>query len=260
MSTLLYAVEGAVATITLNRPQVLNALDEPMIMRLREACEQARGDSSVRAIVLAGNGPAFMAGGDVTLFHAHLSRLPQIVERLARELHFAILALRRAPKPVIAAVHGACAGAGVSLVAAADLAIAADDAQFMLAYSKLGTSPDGGSTYFLPRLLGSRKALELMLLSEAFDAATALSFGLVNRVVPSSDLAAGTHALAHRLAQGPTFAYAQTKRLVESSFEHSIETQLEAETQAFARCAGTADLAEGVRAFVGKRKPAFGGT
>ena len=257
--TLIYTVVDGVATITLNRPHVMNALDAHMIGRLREVCESARDDATVRVIVLRGNGPAFMAGGDVALFHANLPQLPALVEKLARELHHAIEALRDAPKPVLASVHGAVAGAGVSLLVAADLAIAAADTKITLAYSKIGTSPDGGSTYFLPRMVGMRKALELMLLSDPIDAQAALDIGLVNWVVPSAELATATDKIASRLATGPTLAYGETKALVNRTFERSLEAQLEAETQAFARSAASRDLAEGVTAFVEKRKPRFEG-
>ena len=181
--TLAYSVADGVATIVLNRPHVMNALDADMIKRLSAVCEEARDDSAIRVIVMRGNGPAFLAGGDVALFHANLPTLPAMVEKLAGELHHAIVALREAAKPVLASVHGAVAGAGVSLLAAADLAIAAADTTFTLAYSKIATSPDGGSTYFLPRIVGTRKALELMMLSDTFDAPTALDLGLVNWVV-----------------------------------------------------------------------------
>ena len=257
--TLLYSVTDSIATITLNRPQVMNALDAEMIVRLRAVCERARDDAAVRAVVLRGNGPAFLAGGDVALFHANLPRLPEMIEKLAGELHYAILALRHAPKPVLASVHGAVAGAGISLLAAADLAVAAADTKFTLAYSKIATSPDGGSTYFLPRLVGYRKALELALLSETFDADTALALGLVNWVVTSAELAAKTEKIAHRLASGPTVAFGETKALINQSFERPLEAQLVAEVQAFVRCARTHDLAEGVTAFVEKRKPNFKG-
>ena len=257
--TLSYAVAEGVATITLNRPQVMNALDADMIGRLRVVCEEARDDAAVRVILLRGNGPAFLAGGDVGLFHANLAGLPALVEKLAGELHHAIVALREAPKPVLACVHGAVAGAGVSLLAAADLAIAAADAKFTLAYSRIATSPDGGSTYFLPRILGMRKALELMLLADTFDAPAALDVGLVNWVVPAAELAAETAKIARRLASGPTVAYGETKALVNRTFERTLTAQLAAEAHAFARCAATQDLAEGVTAFVQKRKPEFKG-
>jgi 2-(1,2-epoxy-1,2-dihydrophenyl)acetyl-CoA isomerase len=254
-----YDVADGIATIVLDRPQVMNALDADMIRRLRAVCEAARDDSTARVIVLRGNGPAFLAGGDVALFHANLPQLPALVGKLAAEFHHAIVALREAAKPVLASVHGAVAGAGVSLLAAADLAIAAADTKFTLAYSKIATSPDGGSTYFLPRIVGTRKALELMMLSDNFDAATALDLGLVNWLVPAPELAAATAKIARRLASGPTVAYGETKALVNRTFERPLTSQLDAETQAFARCAATRDLAEGVTAFVEKRKPEFNG-
>jgi 2-(1,2-epoxy-1,2-dihydrophenyl)acetyl-CoA isomerase len=257
--TLIYTVAEGVATIVLNRPQVMNAMDADMIKRLRDVCEEARDDAAVRVIVLRGNGPAFLAGGDVALFHANLLTLPAMVEKLAGELHHAIVALREAAKPVLASVHGAVAGAGVSLLAAADLAIAAADTKFTLAYSKIAASPDGGSTYFLPRIVGTRKALELMLLADSFDAQSALDLGLVNWVVPASELAAATDKIVQRLVNGPTLAYGETKALVNRTFERPLTAQLAAEAQAFARCARTQDLAEGVTAFVKKRKPEFKG-
>ena len=257
--TVLYSIADGVATITLNRPQVMNALDLGMIQALRAAAERCAGDASARAVVVRGNGPAFLAGGDVSVFRAHLPSLPQLVREGARELHHAIGALRRAPKPVLASVHGAVAGAGVSLLAAADVAIAADDAKFTLAYSRIGTSPDGGATWALPRLIGPRRALELMLLSDPVDARTALQYGLVNWITDASRLAADTAAIANRLATGATLALAETKRLVYEGQDSPLAAQLEAEAEAFARCAGTRDFAEGVTAFVEKRKPEFKG-
>jgi 2-(1,2-epoxy-1,2-dihydrophenyl)acetyl-CoA isomerase len=256
---LVYSVEGAVATIAFNRPQVINALDAETIFALRAACERARDDAAVRVIVLRGNGPAFVAGGDIGWFHANLDGMAVLVPEMAAELHRAVLALREAAQPVIASVHGAVAGAGMSLLAAADLAIAADETKFSMAYSAIGTSPDGGSTWFLPRLVGARRAMELLLLPEPFDAATAQRFGLVNRVVPAAELEAATAALAKRLAAGPTQAYAETKALVNRSFDTSLVAQLDAEAAAFGRCAATRDFAEGVTAFVGKRKAKFEG-
>ncbi|MBM3359469.1 MAG: enoyl-CoA hydratase [Betaproteobacteria bacterium] len=257
--SVLYSVAGAVATITLNRPQVMNALDAAMIVQLRAACERVEHDAVVRAVVLRGVGAAFLAGGDVTVFRANRERLPKVVGELAGELHHAILALRRAPKPVLASVHGAVAGAGVSLMAAADLAIAAKETKFTLAYTRIGASPDGGSTYFLPRLVGLRKALELVLLSDTFDAETALKLGLVNWVVNVEMLGAETERIAGRLAHGATAAFAEAKRLLNQSYDQPLAAQLAAEAEAFARCAATHDFREGVAAFVEKRKPDFKG-
>jgi len=257
--SVLYAAADGVATITLNRPRVMNALDGDMIRRLRAVCEEVERDAGVRAAVIRGAGPAFLAGGDVSVFHANLPCMADLIREVAGELHHAILALRRAPKPVLASVHGPVAGAGVSLMAAADLAVAADDATFTLAYSRLGGSPDGGATCHLPRLVGQRKALELMLLSDTIDARTALELGLVNRVVGAGDLGAESERIARRLARGPTRAFAETKQLVNGSFERTLAAQLAAEVEAFARCAVTDDFAEGVSAFVEKRKPDFKG-
>ena len=181
-----------------------------------------------------------MAGGDVSVFHSHLQELPELIVRWGREMHFAFLALRRMGKPVLASVHGAVAGAGFSLMCAADLAIAATDTRFTLAYANIGANPDGGSTHFLPRLIGYRKAMELALLPERFDAETARSLGLVNWVVAGDKLAEETAKIAQRLAAGPTKAYAEAKRLMNQSLATSIETQMEEELFAFSRCARTA--------------------
>jgi 2-(1,2-epoxy-1,2-dihydrophenyl)acetyl-CoA isomerase len=250
---------GGVATIALNRPAVYNAMDDEMITGFRVAAEAIRDDASVRCVVLRGEGPAFLAGGDVALFHQNIDELPALIQRLARELHFGVLALRRMAKPVLASVHGSVAGAGLSLLAACDLAIAAEGTKFTMAYSRIATSPDGGGTFFLARTLGLKKAMELALLSDVFDVTTARDLGIVNWVVPAADLGAETDRVARRLATGPTVCYGETKRLLEQALAQSLETQLEAEVQAFARCARTEDLREGVAAFVAKRKPAFKG-
>lgn len=256
---ILYKLADGVATITLNRPQVMNALNAEMIVRLREVCEQAEHDDSARVILLRGAGPAFLAGGDVATFHANLKRMPELVPDMAGELHRAILALRRAFKPVVASVHGAVAGAGMSLIAAADIVIAAADTRFTMAYSKIGTSPDGGSTYFLPRLIGYQRAMELMLLSETVEADTLCRMGLVNRVVAASELEGKTRELIACLAAGPTRAYGETKALANQAHDRSLAEQLDAEAQAFARCAASRDFAEGVTSFVEKRTPLFKG-
>lgn len=251
-------VEGAVATIALNRPHVMNAMDGEMMQQLRPIAEAVENDSSIRAVVLRGEGAAFMAGGDVAVFHQHLAELPELIVTWGREMHAAFLALRRMGKPVLASVHGAVAGAGFSLMCAADLAVAAADTRFTLAYANIGASPDGGSTYFLPRLAGYKKTMEMIMLPDRFDAETARLHGLVNWVVPNEELAAQTARIAQRLAAGPTRAYAEAKRLVNQSLD-ALGAQMEEELQAFSRCARGGDLKEGVTAFVEKRKPAFKG-
>ncbi len=258
-SKLLVDIRDHIATLTFNRPQVRNAMDYDLMIALKANTEAILDDANVRAVIIRGAGGAFMAGGDISQFHESIDSLPQLITKEAREFHYSILALRRMAKPVLAVIEGPCAGAGMSMMAACDLAIASNDAMFTLAYSNLGASPDGGSSYFLPRLLGYRKALELAMLPDRFDAATALNIGLVNWAVPSAELEARVATIAKRLANGPTIAFAKTKALMNQSLDMSIEAQLEAEVQAFAECAHTSDLREGVMAFVEKRKPAFTG-
>ena len=252
------SVANGIATIALNRPHVMNAMDGEMMRQLRPVTESVEKDPAVRAVVLRGEGAAFMAGGDVAVFHQHLAELPELIVTWGREMHAAFLALRRMGKPVLASVHGAVAGAGFSLLCAADLAIAAVDTRFTLAYTNIGASPDGGSTYFLPRLVGYKTTMEMIMLPDRFDAETARQHGLVNWVVPNEKLVAETLRIAQRLAAGPTRAYAEAKRLVNQSLD-PLEAQMEQELQAFSRCARTADLKEGVTAFVEKRKPVFKG-
>lgn len=259
MSGMLYALNEGVATITFNRPAVMNALDVEMIRAFRASCERAAADAEARVIVLRGAGPAFVAGGDVEMFRDKLAAMATLVPELAADLHHGILALRRAPQPVIAAVHGAVAGAGFSIMLACDLVLAAAGTQFSLAYSRIGTSPDGGATWFLPQLTGYQKAMELMLLADTADADAMWQLGVVNRVVAAGQLAAETEKLARRLAAGPTRAYAETKALANRAMHAGLAAQLDAEALAFARCAKTEDFVEGITAFTDKRKPQFQG-
>jgi 2-(1,2-epoxy-1,2-dihydrophenyl)acetyl-CoA isomerase len=253
----LYALADGIATITFNRPRVMNALDAPSIAAFRAASERAAGDSAVRVVVLRGAGPAFLAGGDVASFKENLPQASATVIELAGALHAGIVALRRAPKPVIASVHGAVAGAGMSIMMACDLIVAAEGTQCSMAYSRIATSPDGGASWFLPRALGYQKAMELLLLSDAVDVTALQVLGMIDRVVAPADLEAATIALARRLAAGPAIAYAETKALVNRSQAQQLGGHLEAEAAAFARCAAHADFAEGVTAFVEKRKAVF---
>lgn len=257
--SVLLRVEDGIGTLSFNRPQVMNAMDGEMMIQFRAAAELLQNDAAVRVVVVRGEGPGFIAGGDVGVFRRHLAELPELIVRWGREMHFAVQALRRMGKPVLASVHGACAGAGFSILCAADLAVAADDARFSLAYANIGASPDGGSSWFLPRLVGYKKAMELTLLPDLFDAETAKAHGLLNWVVPAAQLAQETARIARRLANGPTRAYAEAKRLLHDSPGRSMETQMEEELFAFARCARTADFADGVAAFVEKRRPNFKG-
>ena len=263
MADLEMSVDGGIATLTMNRPEARNALSMEMRGRMDELFHQIEFDDSVRCVVLTGAGDHFMAGGDVKGFHGRLAETP--AERgthfraKIHSLHPAIVAMRRMPKPVIASLRGAAAGFGLSLALATDLAIAAEDAFFTLAYCLIGTSPDGGSSYHLPRIVGLRKAMEIALLGERFDAETAQRLGLVNWVVPADDLEAETAKLAARLASGPGHALGQTKALLNASLDNPLEAQLALEAESFAACAATRDFAEGVTAFVEKRPAKFQG-
>ena len=250
-----------IAWATLNRPKQMNAFSDQMRDDLIAFLSNVEHDPSVRCVVLRGAGNHFMAGGDIKSFTEYMA-----LDAAARRAHFEstchamhpiIYLLRRMPKPVLASVNGACAGLGFSLVLASDLAIAADNAFFTLAYTKLGTSPDGGSTYFLPRALGMKRAMELAVLSDRIEASDAERLGVVNRVVPAAELAQETAKLAERLAKGATQAIARTKLLLNQSLDSSLESQLQAEGIGFGACAATADMVEGVNAFLEKRAPDF---
>ena len=261
--TVLLAIENGVATITLNRPKVLNAIDSAMMAGLQAALDRIESDAASRVVLLRGAGAGFMAGGDIKFFTELIGMPPaersRRFEEFIHHVHPLIVRMQRLGQPLLASVHGAVAGFGMSLLMACDLAIAADDSFYTLAYCHIGTSPDGGSTFFLPRSVGMKRAMQIALLGERFDAKTALDWGLVNWVVPAAELPARTAALAQRLAQGPAQAYAGTKRLLQRSLGAAIESQLQAEMESFARCSATEDFVEGVNAFVAKRAPRFAG-
>jgi 2-(1,2-epoxy-1,2-dihydrophenyl)acetyl-CoA isomerase len=262
---ILVSVTDGVATITLNRPAVLNALNNALSLALIEALNGAGKDSAVRVIVIKGAGDAFMAGGDVGYFHRKLGEFPDraqfrpvIVAMIEHAQELARI-LRTIPKPVIAAVHGGCAGFGLSLMLACDLAIAADNAKFTLAYIHLATTPDGGASFHLPRMVGQKRAAEIALLGDRFGAAEAERWGLVNRVVPLAELEATVAKLAGRMAKGPALAYARTKALLNATDTNGLQEQLAAETESFASSALTDDFAAGVAAFVEKKPAVFNG-
>jgi 2-(1,2-epoxy-1,2-dihydrophenyl)acetyl-CoA isomerase len=252
---------GGVLEIVLNRPEILNALNGEMLAELTAAIAAAAEDRAARVVLLRGAGSHFMAGGDIRMFGELIRLAPEERRRALYEivggLHPLVTALRQMPKPVVAAVQGAAAGFGLSLVLAADLAIAAEDAVFSAGYINIATTPDGGMTAHLPRTVGLKRAAELMLLGDRFDAHQALEWGIVNRLVRADAIESEGWALAARLAAGPGEAQARTKALLQASLGAMLDAQLQRETENFAICAATDDFAEAVTAFLDKRKPNF---
>jgi 2-(1,2-epoxy-1,2-dihydrophenyl)acetyl-CoA isomerase len=252
--------DSGIVTITLNRPEKLNALVGYMRRDLAEALEEAASDPDVRVIVLTGAGRAFCAGGDVNFMAELVAR--NDAEEFARLLGAArrvVLAIRHMSKPVIASIEGVCAGAGFNLALACDLRIASAAATFSQSFVRLGFHPDWGGTYFLPRLVPSNIACELFFLGDAIDAARAFTLGLVNFVVASEDLTTETRKLAERLRDGAAVPIAAAKHAVYTSERDTLEQMLQYEVDAQLRCFASEDGREGVRAFLEKRPPRFSG-
>ena len=263
MPDLLVDIQDNIATLTFNRAEARNALSLEMRAQLRDALHEVEQDRRVRCVVMRGAGGHFMAGGDVKSMASMIEEAPQTIRNTfvnrIHDLHPIMFAMRRMPKPVIASVAGAAAGAGVSMALACDLVVADANAFFTLAYCHIGTSPDGSASFHLPRAVGIKKAMEIALLGDRFDAAQALAIGMINFVAAAGTLEAETDKLTRRLAAGPTHVYGNTKRLLYRSLENEFEAQLQLEAETFADCASRADFREGVRAFVEKRQAKFTG-
>ncbi|MBI4562786.1 MAG: enoyl-CoA hydratase [Candidatus Rokubacteria bacterium] len=257
--TLLVEIKDQVGTITLNRPEAYNALNLTLGREFFAATLELDENPEVRCIVVTGAGKAFCAGGDVKDFGENIPRIGVLLKELTTYLHGAVSRLARSPKPVIMGVNGIAAGGGLSLALSGDLVVAAESARFTMAYSKIGATPDGSASYFLPRLIGLRRALELHYTNRVLTAREALEWGMVNRVVPDLEFAEALRALARELAQGPTLAFGGAKLLFHQSTHESLETQMELEAQAIARCGHTEDFRNGVTAFAQKRSPTFKG-
>ncbi len=255
-STVNFELADGVAMVTLNRPDQANTMNLQFGRDLKAAAARCRTEQGVRAVILTGAGKAFSFGGDLGgMMQGAANGIEEYLRELTLDLHAAIQVFTRLDAPVIAAVNGTAAGAGVGLVAMADLAIAAESAKFSLAYTGVGLTPDGSTSYFLPRTIGRKRALELVLTNRALSAAEALEWGLVNKVVADADLMGETQKLAGRLAAGPLKAFGHAKRLMQSNA--SLEAQLEDESRTIARQAMSAEANEGINAFLGKRKPVF---
>ena len=233
--TITLDVAEGIATITLNRPEAYNALSLTLGRELFGAVLEVDEDPAVRCVVLTGAGKAFCGGGDVKEFTQSLPRIGILLKELTTFIHGVVSRLVRTPKPVITAVNGVAAGGGLALALAGDLVIAAESAQFTMAYSRIAATPDGSSTYWLPRLCGIRRAMELFYTNRVLTAKDAVEWGLATRAVPDAEFPAAVRALAAELAQGPTLALGRGKRLLHLSTTESLETQMEHESQAIAQ-------------------------
>jgi len=259
-NTLKFDVTDQVATITFARPEAANSLSLEMSEELHAVATHCASNADIRAVLLTGEGKMFCAGGDVIGFHGQGDGMSEHMRGMTTTLHAAVSRFMRMDAPLIVAVNGTAAGAGMSLSLIGDIVFAAESAKFTMAYSKIGFSPDGSSTFFLPRLVGMRKAKELALLNPVLSAAQACDLGLVTEVVADDQLMETAGACAAKLAQGPTKAHGEIKRLFADSLNNTLETQMEYETRAIAGLAGsTEDAKGGVAAFVAKEKYTFQG-
>jgi enoyl-CoA hydratase/carnithine racemase len=264
LATMQIEVEGEIGTLTLNRPDSLNAMSPELIGELVLAAGWLADRAELRGLIVTGAGRAFSSGGDVNWFKKGVDEadfdLPADVRRRAEVLHQAIVDFRRIPYPVIAAVNGVAAGAGFSLALMCDLRIASTEAAFVCAYGRIGASPDGGMTYFLPRVVGPAKALELLLNDPVLDGEGALEMGLVSKVVPADALMTEARAKAEKLAAKAPHYVRMAKLLVGQSLENSLTDHLQIERHGIADSMATDDLREGVTAFFEGREPTFRGS
>jgi 2-(1,2-epoxy-1,2-dihydrophenyl)acetyl-CoA isomerase len=250
---------AGVARLTLARPDTGNALDMDMAESLERAVGTLEHTDGLRALLIRAEGRSFTVGGDLRYLADRLDRLPEHVDALLDSYHAMLPRLAALPVPVVAAVQGAAVGGGLGLVWAADVVLAADDLRIVTAFDKLGLSGDGGSSWHLPRMLGLRRAQQLLLGGRAVEAAEALDWGLVSRVVPRARLNEEAEAEIARWAAAPTYAYGRAKRLLLESFDAGYADHLQAERAAMADCAARADVVEGVTAFLDRRRPTFTG-
>jgi 2-(1,2-epoxy-1,2-dihydrophenyl)acetyl-CoA isomerase len=256
---LVFEVKDGVGLIRLNRPEDGNAITLEMANELLDAALRCDEDPEVRAVVLTGSGKMFCAGGDLRAFAAQGAGASLYMKQVTQVFHAAISRLNWMAAPVIGAINGTAAGGGLSLALATDIALAAESAKFTMAYTKVGLVPDGASTYFLARLVGLRRAKEMVLLNPVLSAQQALEWGLINRVVADDLVLPAALETAQQLAKGPTRSFGAAKRLILSGATESLESQMERESRAIAAMVGSADGREGIAAFLGKRTPEFTG-
>lgn len=255
--TLFLEKSGPIATITLNRPDAANGINPQLALELADAALDVDKDENIRCVILTANGKFFCAGGDLKSMTGDRVTVSKTLKNMADNLHRATSTFARMPKPIIIAVNGTAAGAGFSIALTGDLVISSDKAKFTMAYTAAGLSPDGSSSYYLPRLIGLRRTAELMITNRVLSAEEAQNWGMINQVVPAEDLMKTTTELAEKLAQGPTNAYGSVKKLLNMSFNNSLEAQMEIEGRYISQHAADDHGQEGISAFLEKRKPNF---
>jgi 2-(1,2-epoxy-1,2-dihydrophenyl)acetyl-CoA isomerase len=254
-----YDVTDGVATIELDRPEAGNAIDPTMVEDLDEATFRAAHDPAVRAVLVRGTGRSLSVGGDLAYFTRHADDIPARLREIIDRYHVTLDRLATLEAPVVCAVHGALAGGGLGLAHVADIVVAADDSRFAVGYGAIGLASDGANSWYLPRLVGMRRAQEMFLLNRVLTGPEALDAGLVTEVVPAAELAARARELATTLAAGPTRAFGHMKRLLLASQDTDLADQLAEETRRMTASGGTDDAREGITAFVGHRRPDFRG-
>jgi len=254
---ILFEKQGAIARIGLNRADAANGIDSLLASELKQAAQQCDADPQLKVVILSASGRFFCAGGDLKEMLSHGDEIGAAAQALADDFHAAISTLSRMQAVLIIAVNGVAAGGGFSLALIGDLVLAAESASFTMAYTRAGLCPDGASSHFLPRLVGLRKAQELMLCNPTLDAREACEIGLVTRVVADQDLVAEADRLANELAAGARLSGAYVRKLLKASSGNDLETQMALEGQLLSQCAASPDGREGIQAFVDKRKPDF---
>ncbi len=258
LKTLKVTIVNDVAYLSFNRPLQMNTYNFEMSQELPDCVESLAEDKSIKVVVLTGEGNVFMAGGDIDLLKNAITENKEHTAAAIASLHESVTSLQNMDKLVIAAVNGACAGAGISLMLCADLAYVAEGTKFNTAYLNLGLSPDGGLTYFLPRVVGHKKALELILLAEPFWAKDAMELGLVNKVLPKETFMSDVQNIAKQIAAKPFTAVTNIKKLMGQTWQSNLEKQLNDEKTSFIDCTQTSDFQKGIEAFLSKTAAKFG--
>lgn len=259
MESIILTCQNQLATLTFNRPEKLNTFSHEMVERFEELCQKIDEDETIRCVLLRGNGESFLSGIDLHELHRDIDAFSAEALSIVRQFNACILMLREMEKPVIAEVHGLVMGIGMSLMLAADLVVSSENAKFSLGYNRIALSAAGASSYLLPRIVGTRRAMELLVMSEVFDAQYANHLGLVNWVVPQEELSDKVNHVIDSLLHGPFIAITQTKQLLNSAWQNKLSSQLELEAESFMECVRTKDFKTAVRAYVNKRVPEFEG-